>query len=87
MCKNKVMFCCLSKKLTKKTLVFSENNKRVKQIKEFLVGGAISLIMSGIYMKRMEKDCLAALNTKLCKSYVNDAITKRKKNAANDNYL
>ena len=81
------MFCCLSKKLTKKTLVFSENNKRVKQIKEFLVGGAISLIMSGIYMKRMEKDCLAALNTKLCKSYVNDAITKRKKNAANDNYL
>ena len=81
------MFCCLLKKLTKKTLVFSENNKRVKQIKEFLVGGAISLIMSGIYMKRMEKGCLAALNPKLYKSCVNDAITKRKKNAANDNYL
>ena len=40
--------------------------------------------MSGIHMKRMEKECVAPLNPKLHKQYVDDTITKRKKNAAND---
>ena len=46
--------------------------------------GTFSGIMSGIHMKRMEKECVAPLNPKLHKQYVDDTITKRKKNAAND---
>ena len=48
------------------------------------MGGAISVIISGIHMKRMEKDCAAPLNLNLYKRYVHDTITKRKKNATND---
>ena len=48
------------------------------------MGGTISVIMSGIHMKRMEKDCVAPLNLKLYQRYVDDTITKRKKNATND---
>ena len=47
--------------------------------------GTISGIMSGIHMKRMEKECVAPLNPKLRKQYdVDYTITKWKKNAAND---
>ena len=48
------------------------------------MGGATSVIMSGIHMKRMEKDCVAPLNPKLYHRYVDHTITKRKKNATND---
>ena len=48
------------------------------------MGGAISVIMPGIQMKRMEKDCVAPLNPKVYKRYVDGTIAKRKKNAAND---
>ena len=45
------------------------------------MGGVISVIMSGIHMKRMEKDCVAPLNPKFYQRYDDDTITKRKKNA------
>ena len=48
------------------------------------MGGAISVNMSGIHMKRMEKDCVAPLNPKFYKRYVDDTITKRRKNTTND---
>ena len=48
------------------------------------MGGVISVIMSGIYMNRMKKDCTAPLNPKFYHCYVDDTITKRKKNATND---
>ena len=51
------------------------------------MGGAISVILSGIHMKRMEKDCVAPLNPKLYKRYVDDTLTKRKKNATNDEFF
>ena len=35
----------------------------------------------------MEKDCVAPLNLKFYKKYVDDTITKRKKNATNDELL
>ena len=35
-------------------------------------------------MKRMEKDCVAPLNPKLDKRYVDDTIVRRKENATND---
>ena len=48
------------------------------------MGGAISVIMSSIHLKRMEKDWVAPLNPKFYHRYVHDTITKGKKNAAND---
>ena len=61
MCKIKLTFCCPLKKLTK-GCVFSVNDKLVKQVEGCPMGGAISVIVSGIHMKRMEKDCVGPLN-------------------------
>ena len=83
MCKSKLIFRRLLEKLIK-NCVFSVNDKLVKQVEGCPMGGAISVIMSGIYMKRMEKDCVAPWNPKLYKRYVDDTITKRKKNATID---
>ena len=83
MCKIKLIFRQLLEKLTKKC-VFSVNNTLVKQVEGCPIGGAISVIMSGIPMKRMDKDCVAPLNPKFYHCYVDDTITKRKKNAANE---
>ena len=52
------------------------NDKLVKQVEGCPMGGAISVIMSGIHMKRMEKDCVAPLNPEFYKRYVDDTITK-----------
>ena len=40
--------------------------------------------MSDIHINRLEKGCVAPLNLKLYKHYVDDTIIKRKKNATND---
>ena len=82
MCKNKLIFLRLLEKLTK-NCVLSVNDKIDKQVEGCPMGGAISVIMSGIHMKRMEKDCVALLNPKLYKRYVDNTIAKRKKNATN----
>ena len=83
MCKSKLIFRRLLEKLTK-NCVFSVNDKLVTQVEGCSMGSAITVIMPGIHMKRMEKDCVAPLNPKLYKRYVDDTITKRKKNATND---
>ena len=44
------------------------------------MGGAISVIMSGIHMNRLEKEPVMPLKPKFYKRYVDDTITKRKKN-------
>ena len=51
------------------------------------MGAAVSVIMSCIHMKRIEKDCIASLNQKLCKRYVDNTITKINKNAAMDDFF
>ena len=86
MCKSKLNFHHLLEKLTK-NCVFSVNDKLVKQIEECPVRGAISVILSGIHMKRMEQDYVAPLNSKVYKRYVDDTITKSEKNATNDELL
>ena len=84
MCESKLIFNGpLLDKLTK-NCVLSMNDKLVKQIEGCPMGGAISVIMSGIHMKRMETDCVAPLNQKLYKRYVDDKRTKRMKNTWND---
>ena len=44
------------------------------------MGAAISVIMSGILMNRLEKERVMPLKPKFYKRYVDDTITKRKKN-------
>ena len=60
------------------------NDKLVKQIEGCPIGGAISVIMFVVNMKRIEKDCVAPLNWKLYKGYVDDTITKKKKNCEHE---
>ena len=55
MCKSKLIFRHLLEKLTQ-NCVFSVNNKVVKQVDGCPMGGAISVIMSGIHMNRLEKE-------------------------------
>ena len=55
MCKSKLIFHHLLEKLTQ-NCVFSVNNKLVKQVDQCPMGGAISVIMSGIHMNRLEKE-------------------------------
>ena len=74
MWKSKLIFRRLLEKLTK-NCDFSVNDKLVKQVEGCPMGGAISVIMSGIHMKRMEKDCVAPLNPKLYKRYVDDKLS------------
>ena len=83
MCKNKLIFRRLLEKLIK-NCIFSANNTLVKQVAGCPMGGAISAIMLGVHMKRMEKDCVVPLNPKFYRRYVDDTITKRKENATND---
>ena len=83
MCKSKLTFRRLLEKLTK-NCVFSVNDTLVKQIEACPMGGAIFVIMSGIHMKRMEKDCVDPFNPKFCRRYVDGTITKRKEIATND---
>ena len=68
MCKSKLIFCSLLEKLTK-NFVFSVKDKLVEQIEGSPMGSAISVIMSGIHMKRVEKDLL---NPKFYERYVVD---------------
>ena len=86
MCESKLIFNGpLLDKLTK-NCVLSMNDKLVKQIEGCPMGGAISVIMSGIHMKRMETDCVVPLNQKLYKRYVDDKRIKRMKNTWNDKF-
>ena len=79
MCKSKLIFCRFLEKLTQ-NCVFSVNNKLVKQVDGCPMGGAISVIMSGIHMNRLEKEPVMPLKPKFYKRYVDETITKRKKN-------
>ena len=83
MCKSKLIFRRFLEKLTK-NCVFSVNNTLVKQVERCSMVGTIFVIMSGIHMKRMEKYFVAPLNPTFYRCYVDDTITKRKKNAANN---
>ena len=80
--KNKLSFCRLLEKLTNNCF-FSLNDKVVKQIEECPMACTFSVIMSGIYMKRIDKDCVVPLNPKNYRCYVDGTITKRKKNVTN----
>ena len=53
MCKSKLVFRQLLEKLTQ-NCVFSVSNKLVKQVDGCLIGRAISVIILGIHMNRLE---------------------------------
>ena len=84
--KNKLSFCRLLEKLTNNCF-FSLNDKVVKRIEKCPMACTFSVIMSGIYMKRIDKDCVVPLNPKNYRCYVDGTITKRKKNVTNHELL
>ena len=64
--------------------VFSANGELIRQIDGCPMGGAISVIMSGIFMAKLEKDQVKPLKPRLYKRYVDDTISSRKKNCNSD---
>ena len=86
MCKCKLIFGRHLGRLTK-NCIFSVNDKLVKQIEGCPMGADISSMMSGIHMKRMQKDRVASLNPKFYRRNIDNTITKRRKNATNDELL
>ena len=64
--KSKLIFRRLLEKLTQ-NCIFSVNNKLIKQVDGYSMGGAISVIMSAIHMNRMEKEHVVPLKLKFYK--------------------
>ena len=77
MCK-KSIFKKLLRKLTKEC-AFSVNNRLIKQIDGYPMGGPISVVFANIYMCKMEDDVAAPLKPISYKRYVDDACERRLK--------
>ena len=77
MCKKSV-FKKLLIKLTKEC-TFSVNNRLVKQIDGYPMGGPISVVFADIYMCKMEDDVVAPIKPIFYKRYVDDTYIRRKK--------
>ena len=86
MCKSKFIFCHILKKVTQNS-IFRVNNRFVKQVDGCRMDRAISVIISGIHMNSMEKERIVPLKPTFYKRYVDDTITKRKKNTDIDELL
>ena len=60
-------------------IVFSTNNRLMKQVNEYQIGCPISVDFSNISMYKMEED-VKRLKPKFYKRYVDDTYVKRKRN-------
>ena len=77
MCK-KSIFKKLLRKLTKEC-TFSVNNRLIKQIDGYPMGGPISVVFANIYMCKMEDDVVAPLKPISYRRYVDDTYERRLK--------
>ncbi|XP_066920538.1 uncharacterized protein [Clytia hemisphaerica] len=68
----------LLKLTTESTFIF--NSKFYKQIDGCTMGGPLSVILADIYMTKIENEIVRPLNPSFYYRYVDDIITKRKKN-------
>ena len=78
-----------SKKLLNKLTaecVFLANNRLIKQIDGCPMGGLISVVLSDIYVYKIEEDIVAPSKCLFYKSYVEDTYVKRKKNKTDKFY-
>ena len=50
------------------------------------MGGPISVVLSNIFMNKMERDIVIPIAPNLCKRYVDDIFAKRMKNKPDDLY-
>ena len=73
------------KKLTSDCL-FTFDNKLYKQINGCAMGNPLSVILSGIFMSKLEKEIVYPTNPILYRRYVDDIFTRKKKNEE-DNLL
>ena len=84
-------FCKLSvfKKLLNKLTtecVFSANNRLIKQIDGCPMGGPISVVLSDIYVCKMEEDIVAPSKPLFHKHFVDDTYVRRKKTETDELY-
>ena len=79
MCKRSI-FKKLLYKLTKEC-TFSANGKLYKQIDGVSMGGPVSVVMSGCFMNKMEREVVIPMQPKFYKRYVDDTYNRRKKNS------
>ena len=76
---SKLVFKRLMYKLTtENTFIFQ--NKFYKQTDGCTMGGPLSVIMSDIFMTKLENDVVRPFNPPFYKRFVDDCITKRKRN-------
>ena len=74
------------KKLNKLTteFVFAANNRLIKKIDGCPMGGPIFVVLSDIYVCKMEEDIVAPSNPLFCKRYMDDTNARRKINGTDE---
>ena len=82
LCKRSIFKKLLLKLTTENIFMF--NDKFYKQKDGCTMGGPMSVIISNIFMTKLEKDVVAPRKPALYKRYVDDIFTKRKKNAPDE---
>ena len=60
------------------------NNRLIKQIDGYPMGGTMSVVFADIYMCKMEDDVVAPLKPIFYKRYVDDTYVRKKKNTTDD---
>ena len=83
-CKKSIFKKLLNKLTTE--CVFSANNRLIKQIDGCPMGGPISVVLSDIYVCKMEEDIVAPSKPLFYKRYVDDTYVIRKKNETDELY-
>ena len=83
-CKKSIFKKLLNKLTTE--CVFSANNRLIKQIDGCPMGGPISVVLSDIYVCKMEEDIVAPSKPLFYKRYVDDTYVRRKKNETDELY-
>ena len=78
-CKKRLIFKRLLGRLAK-DCIFSVNGRLIKQIDGCSMGGVLSVVFSGIFMAKMEKDVVKPVTPIFYDRYVDDIYTRRKKN-------
>ena len=81
-CKKSIFEKLLNKLTTE--CVFSGNNRLIKQIDGCPMGGPISVVLSDIYVCKMEEDIVAPSKPLFYKRYVDDTYVRRKKNETDE---
>ena len=85
-CKKRLIFKRLLERLAKHC-VFSVNDRLIKQIDGCSMGGSLSVVLSGIFMAKLESDVVNPIVPVFYERYVDDVYTRRKKGSEDQLFL